>query len=824
MTVSDSDQLPDFFRALVQGLPDLVWIKNADGVFLACNRRVEDLLGCPESEIVGKTDRHFVGNELAAQFRRRDLAAIASGVTQRYEEHLTFARDGHEEHVETLKTPLYDAAGTLIGVLGIARDISDQVALRQKLQRTVRRLQTAERIAAQGSWEQDLTTDELVWSDEVHRIFGTDPVIHRPSLPDFLARVHPEDLLRVQTAYADSLASGDPYWVEHRIVLSDGSVKHVVERAEVSRDATGRVLRSVGTVQDVTDRVSAERAANERAALFTAVVTQSEEGVAIVNTATGAFVEFNDAASQMLGYTRDEFAGLRVFDLEAQRSPDEVRNVFAQMTGHQPVQMHTHLRHKSGDIRQVVITARGIDVKGDRYIVATSRDVTEMNRAQDKIKRLSHYDQLTGLPNRQQLAERLHHHLAQAALAHPGYVLLINLERFHAINDALGRPVGDAVLTEVAQRLTHVMPNADGVLHLGGDEFVLLVPPETGRDHADTAADALRLAHAVLEELQKPLRVGDHTMELGFRIGTTSVPHVEADSVSEVLRRADTALHRAKRSATNRIAFFDEGMGEAVRHQFDVEQQLRTAIPGGELRLYLQAQVNARGHLVGAEALVRWQRPERGLVPPSDFIPVAEESGLIVQLDRWMLDSVLPLTKTLRDAGQALRVAVNVSPKHFHSPDFVNWLQEALARHGANAQDVILEVTEGLVIENVDEVVSKMGELKRLGFAFSVDDFGTGYSSLAYLKRLPIDELKIDRSFVNDATQDADSVAIISTILAVAHHMSLEVVAEGIETPQQVALLAGMAPQIRLQGFHFSRPMEAPQWLAQWAPGITLPD
>jgi EAL domain-containing protein (putative c-di-GMP-specific phosphodiesterase class I) len=322
-----------------------------------------------------------------------------------------------------------------------------------------------------------------------------------------------------------------------------------------------------------------------------------------------------------------------------------------------------------------------------------------------------------------------------------------------------------------------------------------------------------------LAALRAPFCVADNTMEMGVSVGIALLPQGGGDSFSDVMRRADTALHRAKHAAAHRVAFFDESMGETARQQFTLEQALREAIPAGQLRLYLQPQVDVRGRLVAAEALVRWVHPTHGLMPPGDFIPMAESSELIVALDRWVLGAALDFGHKLRQAGRPLRIAVNISPRHFHSPDFVSWVQSALQRHRAAPDDLMLEVTEGLVIENLDDVVNKMQTLGALGIRFSMDDFGTGYSSLAYLKRLPIHELKIDRSFVRDAVGDPDSVALISTILAVAHHMNLEVVAEGIETPQQVALLAGMAPQIRLQGFHFGRPLPLSQWLARWAPG-----
>ncbi|RVT83838.1 sensor domain-containing protein [Inhella crocodyli] len=809
---------PDFFRTLVRTLPDLVWIKDPEGVYLACNPRFEALYGVPEDQIVGKTDRDFVAPELAAFFRDHDLKAILAGRTQQNEEVLRFASDGHTEHVQTLKTPLRDAAGRLIGVLGVARDITSAVALRESLQRTIDRLRDAERIAQQGTWWVDLATDRLEWSEQVHAIFETDPATHQPSLEDFFRRVHRDDRDIVDLAFREAVERCQVYRVQHRIVFPDGRVKHVLEHAEPRRDAQGQLRSVMGTVQDVTQRVLDEQALNERRALFSAVVSQSTDSVAIIEPKTARFVEFNDAAAKALGYTRDEFAQLTVGDIDPLYNDAAIQATFETMHGPEPVRFESQHRRKDGELRDVSITGHGIEVNGRRYVVSIWRDITDAQRAEIEIHRLSYYDGLTGLPNRHLLSDRVERAIRQARPDEPAALLIVNLDRFHAINDALGRPVGDEVLREVARRLKRLQPTIDSVMHLGADEFVLLLPPARDRSAADTSADALRAAHAALKALQPAFQVGEHCMELRVSVGVTLLAQSPNDNFSDAMRRADTALHRAKRASVQRVSFFDESMGEAARHQFTLEQALREAVPGGQLRLYLQPQVDVRGRQVAAEALVRWQHPERGLVPPGDFIPVAEDSGLIVALDRWMLDAVARLTRQLREAGHPLRIAVNISPRHFHSPDFVSWVQACLLRHRALPDDLMLEVTEGLVIENLDEVVLKMRSLSEVGVSFSMDDFGTGYSSLAHLKRLPIHELKIDRSFVHDATDDADSVALISTILAVAHHMNLEVVAEGIENAQQVALFAGLAPQVRLQGYHFSKPLPEADWRALYAP------
>ncbi|MFN7664911.1 MAG: EAL domain-containing protein [Inhella sp.] len=818
--MSDADairaSLPDFFRSLVQALPDLVWIKDPNGVYLACNTRFEALYGAPEAEIVGKTDDDFVPPERAAFFRLHDQAAIAADRTQVLIETLRFASDGHEEHLQTIKTPMRDAQGRLVGVLGIARDLTDQLNLQDELERSLSRLRQAERIAKQGSWELDHHHRTLTWSEQAHRIIGTDTGSTSPAYADFLERVHPDDRPRVQACFEASRRDGAPYRSQHRILRLDGDVRHVQEHGQHFDGDSGPAQSTVGIVQDVTERVLQDRALLERQALFSAVVEQSSDSFAVVDPGTGRFVEFNDSAPRNLGFTRAEFTALCMADIEADADAASQALRLAAMCGEQPVRFDTQHRHRDGGVREVQMSGRGIEVHGQRLIAAIWRDVTESRHAEQAIHRLSYYDGLTGLPNRHLLGDRVVQLLKRVTAAEPAALLIVNLDRFHAINDALGRAVGDEVLREAARRLQTLPLHAASVMHLGADEFVLLLDDERGRDAAETGAQALRLAHATLRALQQPMHVNEHSMELRVSVGIALMPSGPHDHFSDVMRRADTALHRAKRASVQRVAFFDEGMGDAARQQFHVEQALREAIPAQQLRLFLQPQVDVRGRLVAAEALVRWQRPQHGLVAPGEFIPVAEDSGLIVDLDRWMLGQVADLTRRLREAGRPTRIAVNISPLHFHSPDFVSWLQACLLRHRALPEDLMLEVTETLVIENLTEVIDKMHSLGELGICFSMDDFGTGYSSLAHLKRLPIHELKIDRSFVQDAVGDADSVALISTILAVAHHMNLEVVAEGIETAQQVALFAGLAPQVRLQGYFFARPEPEAVWWQRW--------
>ncbi len=450
---------------------------------------------------------------------------------------------------------------------------------------------------------------------------------------------------------------------------------------------------------------------------------------------------------------------------------------------------------------------------------ALKAELAEKLRAAAEINRLAYYDGLTNLPNRALLMDRLG--LALAVSQRQGHIdalILFNLDRFKNLNDAHGHELGDQLLIAVGGRLAGLLREGDTLARLAGDEFAILM-----QDIGNRREFASRRALAVAEKIHTSMRLpfifdADKETTLTVSLGVTLSPESDNDAPQEVLRRADTALHRAKNAGGNQTAFFENDMGVAARQRFTVERELRRAIPAGDLRLYLQPQVDAGGQLVGAEALVRWQHAERGLLPPGVFIGVAEESDLIVDLGAWVLSETCVLMARETMAGNPLRLSVNISPRQFRQPGFVAWVKDLLDATGADPTHLTLEVTEGLVIDSIDAVVAKMNELTALGMHFSVDDFGTGYSSLAYLKRMPIHELKIDKSFVQDAPVDPNDAALVETILSVARHMHLQVVAEGVETLAQAEFLNTRAGSLGIihQGYLYGKPGPAEDWIARW--------
>lgn len=525
----------------------------------------------------------------------------------------------------------------------------------------------------------------------------------------------------------------------------------------------------------------------------------------------------NRAFTEITGYTAEEAVGQTPRLLKSNRhNADFYRAMWETLHRTGTWQGETLDRRKNGEVypNWLTITAVKGNDGGATHYVGVHTDITERKAAAEEIQCLAFYDPLTRLPNRRLLMDRLQQALTSSACSgREGALLFIDLDNFKTLNDTLGHDIGDLLLQQVAQRLKSCVRGVDTVARLGGDEFVVML--EDISEHAlGAAAQAKEVGEKILATLSQSYELAAHECHSTASIGATLFSsHQQA--IGDLLKQADIAMYQAKKAGRNTLSFFDPQIQTGIAARASLENELRKALENKQFHLHYQIQVDSSRRPLGAEALIRWLHPERGLVLPAEFISLAEESWLILPIGQWVLETACAQIKAWQQKAltSGLVLAVNVSARQFRQADFVAQVQIAVQRHAINPILLKLELTESLFQEKVEDTIATMNELNEIGVQFSLDDFGTGYSSLQYLKLLPLDQLKIDQSFVRDiATDDSDKV-IVRTIIAMAQSLNLDVIAEGVETEEQRLLLLANGCT-RYQGYLFGRPVPIEQFEA----------
>ena len=528
----------------------------------------------------------------------------------------------------------------------------------------------------------------------------------------------------------------------------------------------------------------------------------------------------NQAFEQHTGYSRHEVMGQTPKKLLGPgAAQDEFQRMIKMLTRRQQPRSELLIYRKNGSCFWLELEIVQVAATADELVhwVAVGRDITQRKAAADAIHQLAFYDPLTSLPNRLMLLNRLEQVMSQSvAMRRNGALMFIDVDKLKVLNDTLGHHKGDLLLQQVAERLSGCVEDTDTVARLGGDEFVVLLE-DLGEDSNAAAAKTRKLADTVLEQLREPFDLAGHQHYTTSSIGVTSLsgPH---DSVSEVLKQADLAMYQAKTTGRNAVCFFDPEMQAAVNANAAVSSELHAGLRKQEFVLHYQPQVDRHGSVIGVEALLRWQHPRGTLIMPADFIPMAEETGLILPLGHWALATVCEQLAAWAKWPQAasLSIAVNVSVRQFRHPDFVDQVMAEIRRTGIKPQRLKLELTETLLADGMDVTLARMGTLKALGVTLALDDFGMGYSSLSSLKRLPLDQLKIDKSFVAEVLSDRADAAICRAIVTLAHSLNLKVVAEGVETQVQHDFLIAEGCD-QFQGFLFSTPLPIAEFEAYLA-------
>lgn len=561
--------------------------------------------------------------------------------------------------------------------------------------------------------------------------------------------------------------------------------------------------------------------AQESEASIKLLVDHAPEAITVYDLDSGRCIEANRNAELLFECSREEIFRSelgRFFAPDAAAGPGEgkddfIQRIVGEATRGEHVVVERRIRSMKGQDVLCEVHLLLMPSAKHRHLRMSYVDITQRRESEERIHRLAFYDPLTELPNRRLLMDRMQVALGTAHRSQEvGAVLFIDLDHFKNVNDGRGHAVGDLLLQQVALRLRAMLREEDTVARIGGDEFVVLLPPAM-TDSASCSLMALAVAEKIHAALQQSIELDGQPSHTSASIGITLMS-AQSPSVDDLLREADTAMYRAKDAGRNCIAFYEPAMHARIQERLALEADLKQALARQQLSPYLQTQVDADGQVCGAELLLRWQHPERGFVPPDQFIALAESTGLILDLGHWVVEQGCRLLNELSRRGLSLPLSVNISPRQFHEPGFVDRVRGILSASGAPAGRLIFEVTEGLLVHDMEKMLERMNALAALGIRFSIDDFGTGYSSLAYLNRMPLYELKIDKSFVQGLPDDPNAQGIVQSILSMARHFSLHVVAEGVETQAQADFLqrGGCAG---LQGFLYAHPIPAEAWLEQ---------
>jgi diguanylate cyclase (GGDEF)-like protein/PAS domain S-box-containing protein len=776
------------------------WNVTANQVFFS--KTWKQLLGYAEAEIGGNLaewERHIHPEDKARVLAR--LQEHLDGKTPAYvSEHRALCKDGSYKWIlDHGLVVSRDAENNPLRVIGTLSDIAERKAAEIRL----RMLSTAieqsptsvviTNLDAEIEYVNPCFTEATGYS--LAEALGKNPSVLQSGLTDV-------------TVYADmwhTLTAGRTWVGEFINKRKDGEI--YFEEAHISpvTDIDGAVSHYVAVKVDITARKLAEDNLRIAAAVF-----QSQEGM-IVADADSMILRVNSAFTKITGYSAEDVVGSTPKVLSSGRHEKvfyEAMWEAINKSGTWEGEVWNHRKNGEAYLERLIITAVKNDAGKVTNYVATMTDITSSKEASEEIHNLAFYDPLTQLPNRRLLLDRLKQALvASERSGKHGALLFLDLDHFKTLNDTLGHDMGDQLLKQVSARLSGCVRKVDTVARIGGDEFVVLLENLSSKP-IEAAAQTEIIATKIRVALGRPFNIGSHEHHSTCSIGATLFFDQEQAGVEAILKQADIAMYQSKDSGRNAIHFFDQEMQDAVTARANLEHELRVALAQKQFQLYFQPQVDHAGKLLGAEVLIRWNHPQQGIILPGHFINLAEETGLILPIGQWVLDTACAQLEKWQENPHTkkLTLSVNVSAKQFRQTDFVDHVQSVINHYAINPALLKLELTESILFKDINGMISTMQALREIGICFELDDFGTGYSSLQYLKKLPLSQLKIDQSFVRDITIDSNDRTLVLTIITMAHSLGLEVIAEGVETREQFEFLRDHGCD-HYQGYLFGRPV-----------------
>ncbi|MFE8699599.1 EAL domain-containing protein [Cytobacillus sp. FJAT-54145] len=690
-------------------------------------------------------------------------------------------------------------------IIGSVNDITSRMKLESQLIKSEQNLREAQRIANIGSCDFNILTGELYKTDEIYRIFGLEAG-SKFTKYTFLSAIHPEDRKKVPRILKRSFLKGELEAIV-RIVRLDGEVRTIHCFGSVVYNDQKQPEKLVGTIQDITENMYMSKRLAEGEEKYRSLFENNMDSAFILDL-SGKFVEVNKTGLLTSGFTKEEMIGEHFIPFIHPRDKKKILQHFEVLIGGNSTRFECQVRHKSGDYLLFSINAVPIIVdKKVSGIFYLGKDITQQKKQEEHIQYLAYHDTLTGLANRQHFADELERLITiNKAEASPFALLYMDLDRLKVINDHLGHEAGDQLLRKIGTRLKSQLSDKGTLFRIGGDEFSFLIPSFT------TKKEVIKIAEEMLMICQQPYKIGRNTIHTHTSVGIALFPEhgVEAESL---LKAADMAMYSAKQTGGNQYRIYDKDIISTNDYRFTLENDFQRALEEQEFFLVYQPKVDINtGDIKSAEALIRWNHPTKGLISPADFIPLAEETGFIVPLGEWVLKEACRQAKEWQENGLlSYRVAVNVSAIQFQRTNFDEFVREVLEETNLEPEWLEIEITEGTFMEEDTFTAQAVTKLKDMGIYISLDDFGTGYSSMMYLKEFRLHALKIDRGFIEDVHLREERASIVQAIIQLAHGLQMDVVAEGVETLEELTYIKMLGID-HVQGYYVSKPLIANQF------------